>query len=157
MEFKILLLCLLIGVATGLRTMTGLAVLSWTAHLGWINLKESPLAFLGFLSAAVFLTVGALGEFIADKLPRTGTRTAPAPLLARMTAGGFCGAAVCFASGQPWEIGVALGVLGAIVGTFGGYFARTGLVRKLGAADILIALPEDLLAIGLAVVVLFSL
>jgi uncharacterized membrane protein len=157
MDFRILLLCLLIGLVTGLRTMTGLAVVGWTTHLGWINLQESPLAFLGSLAAVVILTVGALGEFIADKLPRTGMRTAAAPLIARMTSGGFCGAAVCFASGQPWAIGVALGGLGAVVGTFGGYYARTGLVRRLGATDIFIALPEDILAIGLAVVVIFSL
>ena len=151
MNPHIAILALLIGIVTGLRTMTGLAVISWAAHTEGINLKDSPLAFLGSLAAVILLTAGATGEFIADKLPRTGKRTAVGPLLARMIAGGACGAALCFADDQSWAFGAALGVMGAIVGSFGGYFARTGLVRELGAADIFVALPEDLLAIGLAV------
>jgi uncharacterized membrane protein len=150
MNPPIAILAVLIGIATGLRTMTGLAVISWTAHVGWINLNNSPLAFLGSLAAVILLTAGAIGELIADKLPRTGKRTAVGPLIARMISGGLCGAALCFASDQSWAFGAALGVVGAIIGSFGGYFARTGLVRKLAVADISIAIPEDLLAIGVA-------
>ena len=100
----------------------------------------------------VFLTAGAIGEFIADKLPRTGKRTAAGPLVARMISGALCGAGLCVASDQSWSFGAALGVVGAIIGSFAGYTARTGLVRKLAVADMSIAIPEDLLAIGLAVV-----
>jgi uncharacterized membrane protein len=147
-------LALLIGMATGLRTMTGLAVISWAAHTGWIHLENSRLAFLGSLAAVVFLTAGAIAEFIADKLPRTGKRTAIGPLVARMISGGACGVALCLASDQSWAFGAAWGVLGAIIGSFGGYFARAGLVRKMGAADISIALLEDVLAVGSAVLAL---
>jgi uncharacterized membrane protein len=41
-----------------------------------------------------------------------------------------------------------LGVVGGIAGTFGGYEARTRLVKSLGAPDFVIALLEDLLTIG---------
>lgn len=157
MDSKILFLSLLIGTVTGLRTITGIAVLSWAVHLGWIDLKQSRLAFLGSLAAVVFLTAGAIGEFIADKLPRTGKRTAAGPLIARMISGGVCGAAVCAASDQSWAFGAALGAAGAILGSFAGYYARTGLVRKLRTADFLIAIPEDLLAIGLSMLVVFAL
>jgi uncharacterized membrane protein len=37
------------------------------------------------------------------------------------------------------------------VGAFAGYKARTGLVRKLAVRDFMIAIPEDLVAIGLSV------
>ncbi len=42
-----LLLAFGIGVVTGLRSMTAPAVVVWAAHLGWMNLSGSPLAFLG--------------------------------------------------------------------------------------------------------------
>jgi uncharacterized membrane protein len=152
MSSQVVILALLLGIASGLRTMTGLAVISWAAHIGWIHLRNSRLAFLDSLAAVVFLTAGAIGEFIADKLPRTGKRTAVGPLVARMISGGLCGAGLCVASDQSWSFGAALGVVGAIIGSFAGYTARTGLVRKLAVADMSIAIPEDLLAIGLAVV-----
>jgi uncharacterized membrane protein len=40
-------------------------------------------------------------------------------------------------------------VIGAVIGTFGGYQLRTRLVRGLKVKDIFIAIPEDLVAIGL--------
>jgi uncharacterized membrane protein len=36
-----------------------------------------------------------------------------------------------------------------LVGTFGGYRARVGLVKSLKVPDIAVAIPEDLIAIGL--------
>jgi uncharacterized membrane protein len=47
--------------------------------------------------------------------------------------------------------GALIGAVGGVVGAFAGYKARIGLVKSLGVADIAIAIPEDLLAIGLAV------
>ncbi len=68
-SFQVAILVLLIGFVAGLRTMTSPAVVGWAAHLGWINLNSSKLAFLGSLLVVIFLTMGALGEFIGDKLP----------------------------------------------------------------------------------------
>jgi len=45
--------------------------------------------------------------------------------------------------------GAVLGVLGAVAGTLGGYELRTRLARAVGR-DLPIALLEDLVAIGLA-------
>jgi len=39
--------------------------------------------------------------------------------------------------------------VGAVAGTFAGYKARVGLVQSLNVPDFAIALPEDLVAIGL--------
>jgi uncharacterized membrane protein len=72
-------------------------------------------------------------------------------LIVRLLLGAACGAALCFAADQPWPAGATAGAVGAALGCFGGYFARVNLVRKLGSADIYVALPEDLLAIGLSV------
>ena len=35
-----------IGLVTGLRSMTGPALVCWAAHLGWLNLEDSRLVFM---------------------------------------------------------------------------------------------------------------
>jgi uncharacterized membrane protein len=95
------------------------------------------------------LTLGALGELVADKLPMTPARTKPGPLAARIVMGGLSGACVTAAGGSsPW-VGAVLGAIGGIVGTFAGYRARMGLVQALKVPDAAIAIPEDLITIGL--------
>jgi uncharacterized membrane protein len=42
-----------------------------------------------------------------------------------------------------------MGAIGSLVGAFGGYRARVWLVRALHVPDFAIAIPEDLVAIGL--------
>lgn len=137
-----------IGVVTGLRSMTAPAVVCWAAHLGWVNLEGSRLAFMGSVPAVAIFTLAAIGELVADKLPRMGKRTAPGPLAGRMILGGLCGAAICIAGGQSVIFGAVLAGVGGIVGAFVGYETRTGLVKKLRVADAAIAVPEDLIAIG---------
>jgi uncharacterized membrane protein len=53
-------------------------------------------------------------------------------------------------------LGAVGGAIGAIAGTFGGYWARTGLVRALQVPDMAIAIPEDVLAIGLGLLLVSS-
>jgi uncharacterized membrane protein len=43
--------------------------------------------------------------------------------------------------------------VGALAGAFGGYRARVGLVRSLEVKDVFVAIPEDVLAIGLGLLV----
>src|SRR5437667_225466 len=42
-----------LGFAAGLRSLTPPAVAAWAAHLGWLNLNNSPLAFMGSIITAV--------------------------------------------------------------------------------------------------------
>lgn len=139
-----------IGIVAGLRCMTAPAAVAWAAHLGWLSLHGSPLAFMGSMVAVAIFTVGAIGEYIADKLPRTPRRTAPRGLTARIVTGGLSGACMCAAAGQSLLLGAALGAIGAVIGAFGGYQARTRLVRALNVKDIFVAMPEDMVAIGAA-------
>ena len=90
----------------------------------------------------------AIAELIVDKLPNTPNRTAPPGLIARIVTGGFTGACVSLGGGQSAFVGAGLGLLGGIVGCFGGYQARARLVRSLGQPDFNVALIEDLVAIG---------
>ena len=50
--------------------------------------------------------------------------------------------------GEGIVLGTVLGIVGALAGTYGGYQARTRLVKALGTPDFVIALLEDLVTIG---------
>lgn len=138
-----------IGAVAGLRSMTAPAVVAWAAHLGWINLSASPLAFMGSIWAVAFFTLGALAEFVVDQLPTTPARTAAVPLTARIVMGLLTGACLGFAGAGSYWLAAVIGAIGALAGAFGGYQARVALVRGLHVPDAAIAVPEGLGAIGL--------
>ena len=139
-----------IGFVAGLRSLTPPAVVAWAAHLGWLNLRDSPLAFMGSIVAVVIFSLLALFELFADLQPSTPKRTAPVPLVARILMGALCGACLCAANNQSLIIGAILGAVGGIIGAFAGYEIRRRLVAALNIKDIFIALLEDLVTIGLA-------
>jgi uncharacterized membrane protein len=138
-----------IGVVAGLRSFTAPAVVAWAAHLGWINLHGSSLSFMGSVWAVTIFTILALVELVADKLPNTPPRTAPVGLSARIVTGALTGSCLAVAGGTTLWLGAVAGAIGGIAGAFGGYYSRVGLVRALRVPDFAIAIPEDLIAIGL--------
>src|SRR5438552_14509478 len=109
-----------IGFAAGLRALTPPAVVAWAAHLGWLNLNNSPLAFMGSTITVIIFSLLAVFELIGDVRPRTPKRTAPMPLLARILMGGLGGACICAATNQLIYIGAILGGVGGILGAFAG-------------------------------------
>lgn len=137
-----------IGFVAGLRSLTAPAVVAWAAHLGWLNLHGSSLAFMGSTMAVALFSFPAIGELIADKFPAIPKRTAPAPLIARIVTGGLCGACICAAAGKPLVAGALLGALGGIIGAFVGYDVRRRL--DLHIKDLVVAICEDLVAVALA-------
>jgi len=58
-----------VGVAAGLRSLSPPAVVAWAAHLGWLNLSDSPLRFMASTIAVVIFSLLAVFELIADLLP----------------------------------------------------------------------------------------
>ncbi len=147
---QVFLLAIAIGFVAGLRAMTAPALVSWAAHLGWINLHGSPLSFLGSPITVGIFTLAAIGEIINDKLPKTPPRTAVPSLIVRLIMGGLCGACIYAAAAATPITGAILGVIGALIGTYVGYYVRRGLVNSLKVKDIFIAIPEDIIAIALA-------
>jgi uncharacterized membrane protein len=109
-------------------------------------LENTWLAFLGFAATPYIFSVLAIGEMIADKLPKTPSRKAPVGFSGRIVSGALCGAAIG-ASNQALVGGLLAGLLGAVAGTFGGYEFRSRLVRAIGGNDLPIALLEDAIAI----------
>jgi uncharacterized membrane protein len=140
--------CFAIGIIAGLRSLTAPALVSWAVRLGWLDLTGSRLSFLGSGTATIILSLLALGELVADKLPKTPNRTDLGPLVFRMITGGFSGLVVCGSAHQSLLIGAILGVLGSIAGTFAGFGIRHRLVRDFGLPDFAVALAEDIIAIG---------
>jgi uncharacterized membrane protein len=138
----ILWLAFAIGIVAGLRTFTAPAAVCWAAHLGWLHLEGSKLAFLGTTTAVYISTGLALLELVLDKQPWIGARTKPGPVIARLITGGLSGAAM-----GAWP-GAIAGCAGALVGTFGGYQARHRIVSKGKLPDIVVALVEDAIAVG---------
>ena len=147
------LLAFAIGIVAGLRSMTAPAVVAWSTYFGWLHLEGTPLAFLGSAGARYVLLALMLAELVADKLPFTPSRTRPGPFTGRILAGGFAGAALAMSFGQSLPVGAVAGALGAVAGTLGGYRARTGLVRALEVPDYVVALTEDVVAVGGALLI----
>lgn len=133
-----------------MRSLTAPAAVSWAAHLGWLSLDGSPLGFMGSVPAVAILSLLAVVEYVADILPQTPRRTMPGPLTARIVMGGLSGACLGVSANQSWLVGAVLGGMGGLIGAFAGYEARRRLVNGLKVKDMVIAIAEDLVAIGLA-------
>jgi uncharacterized membrane protein len=142
-----LLLAFLIGLFARLRSLMPPAAVAWAVYLGWLTLAR-PLSLIGSLPAAIILSLLAIGEIIFDKLLNTPNRTALPGLIGRIVTGGFTGACVSLGGGRSALVGAGLGVIGGVVGSFGGYQVRARLVRSLRQPDFNVALIEDLVAIG---------
>jgi uncharacterized membrane protein len=143
-----MILSFLIGVISGLRSLTAPAVVAWAAHRQWIHLHRTPLAFMESTAALAIFAVLALGELVADKLPFAPPRTAPLGLIARIALGGLSGGCIGLAGSQSPVSGSILGALGGIAGAYGGYQVRTRTVKALKVPDALVAVLEDAVAIG---------
>jgi uncharacterized membrane protein len=144
------LLAIGIGIVAGLRSLLAPTIVAWAAHLGSLNLHGSPLAFMGSTATVAIFSTFAIGELVADKLPKTPKRTAFAPLLARILLGGLSGASLFAAAGKSLLTGAFLGGTGGVIGAFVGYETRRRIVNNLHIKDIFVAICEDLVAIALA-------
>ncbi len=150
----ILLFGFLLGCICGLRSLTAPAVVCWAAHFGWLRFDGTRLAFLDRPILLAVVTLLAIGELIADKLPKTPSRTAPLGLTARIVLGGASAAALAVSARTGVSLAVVAGAVGGIVGAFGGYNVRHFLVAKKGLPDFAVAIAEDAVAIigGLLIV-----
>jgi uncharacterized membrane protein len=142
----ILLYALLIGCICGLRSMTAPAVVAWGAHLDWLHLQGSLLAFFANKISLVVFSLFAVGELIADKFPFIPPRIQAGPLGVRILFGAMSGAALCISGAASPLLGAILGGLGGVAGAFAGYHYRRSLGGKV--PDLLLALFEDLVAVG---------
>jgi uncharacterized membrane protein len=141
----------LLGLVTGMRTFTAMAVLCWFAYAGHLSVDDNWAAWSGKLVTAIIFTLLAVTEYFGDKLPKTPNRTAPLPLIARLVFAGLVGAIVAAGLDGSGVEGVILCVLGALVGAFASFLIRREIVTRLGSKDWPVALAEDLSAVFCAI------
>lgn len=141
----------LLGVSTGLRSFTTLAVVAWFARSGKLPVTGTWASWIAHPAAVGLSTAAALGEYVGDKLPNTPPRTAPLPLAGRVILGGLVGAIVATALRRKVESGAAMGAAGALAGSFGGMYLRRGLTKGAGLPDLPVALSGDVAAVALSV------
>ncbi|ANW65389.1 DUF4126 domain-containing protein [Mycobacterium sp. djl-10] len=155
-QVLVIVLALLIGVVAGLRALTPPAAVAWGGFLGWINLDGTWAQWVAHPITLAVFTVLLLGELITDQLPKTPSRKVPAQFAARLISGGFAGAVIGTAWGHPWAC-LGAGVIGAVLGTLGGAWARGAVAARAGK-DLPAALSEDVVAVvgGFVVVALAS-
>jgi len=138
----------LLGLATGLRTMTPIALVCWCAHLGFLPVQGTWAFWTAHTVSVVVFSLAALGEYVGDKLPTTPNRIAPGPLAARVVFGGLVGAIAATALKGAGLEGALLGIVGALLGSFGGFTVRRDLVEHFGSRDWPVALAEDLITLA---------
>lgn len=143
-------LALLAGIVAGSRALTAPAAASWAARLGYLNLDGSCLAFMGYAWTAWIFTALAVVEPVTDQLPSTPSRKVPVQFGARMVSGALSGATIG-ASGSEWIVGFVAGVIGAVIGTYGGAEVRARLAKTFGS-NAPAAFTEDAAAIVLALI-----
>jgi uncharacterized membrane protein len=124
-----LLLALVIGFVSGLRTFTSLAAIFLVRGGVW-----------GYVFG-----VCAIGEYVVDALPSTPSRTRIPSVIVRCISGGVAGWLIAS------TFGAIAGVIGALAGTYGGHTARTAAIARIGALPA--AIFEDIVAIVLAAIV----
>ncbi len=128
-----LLLALGIGFVSGLRTFTSLAALALSRGVGvW----------------SIVLGLAAVGEYVVDASPKIPSRTALPSIAIRPLSGAIAGWFIAAWHGGSPVAGAIAGVIGALIGTYGGHAARTAAIAKIGALPAAVA--EDVVAVGLA-------
>lgn len=154
-------LCL--GIAGGFRSWPPFAALALQydeapAKGGW---RRWPV-FRSEWGRGLLIALGA-GEFVTDKLPGTQSRLAPTTQWSRLDGGlffrvafsGLAGAALGteYRGRHSVLTGATLGVVGSILGNYGGYHARKAAVEATDLPDPVVAVVEDLATIALLVAV----
>ena len=91
-------------------------MVTWAGYLGWLNLSNSLLAFMGSIISALIFSFLALFELFLDLQPSTPKRTAAfqlAPAFSRV---------LFYAAGsQSLIVGAILGAVGGVIGAFACY------------------------------------
>lgn len=148
----IALRALTLGIAAGHRSQiaNGFLASQYDNAPRWAGWRRWPV-FRNQLGRRA-LMLSSIGELVGDKLPMTPSRLEPGPLFGRIVLGTIAGAAVGSEGVGKGSIvrGALLGTTGAIIGNFGGYYARKAVVDAIGVPDPVVAVGEDAIAISLA-------
>jgi uncharacterized membrane protein len=125
----------LLGAATGGRSMLGLATVAWT---GPDNPWVRRLAVLA-----------AVGELVADKLPHVPSRTSPPVLAERIVVAAVAAGVLARRTGRPLTADAVVAATAAVASSVAGVRWRA-YAQQRGRSGIGAAVVEDVVCIGLA-------
>jgi uncharacterized membrane protein len=143
----------LMGAVAGMRSMSSPAIISQLARSGALPSGDGKLAFLDKPMTAKALTIAAMGEMVADKLPFLPKRTKAPSLIWRAVAGAFAGAVICSSKHRPVAAGAAIGAAAAVGVSYGFQELRRIAGEKLNVPDAAVAVVEDLIVGGFGALV----
>lgn len=154
-----LALPLVLGVITGYRSVSPLALLSAAAQRPEGAIAETlgnlgPLGALRSRPALIITGLAALGEMIGDKLPIVPSRVSAGPLGGRIAIGAATGALTARAKGGSAPLGAALGGVAAAASAASAFSIRRAITHRTPTPDIAIGLLEDMLVLALGALVL---
>ncbi|MFJ3379268.1 DUF4126 family protein [Curtobacterium sp. NPDC090217] len=135
---------LLLGILSGGRSATPLALLALNRDRKELTGAWQDWPMFRTQLGRGLLVAGAVGELVGDKLPKTPSRIAVAGLIGRAGSGALVGAAIATTGKRDRRVeGAVLGAVGALIGSFAGYFLRKAIGTTTGLRDPLVALGED--------------
>jgi len=141
----------LMGAVAGLRSQMPMVALSRAVALGEV---KAPSGLLGMplrsKRGRQILLLSAVGEVIGDKLPFTPSRLSRKPFLGRLGFGALSAATLAQTQGTPVIQAALRGAVGAGIGSIVGYAFRIVVGRVTGLPNLVVALAEDAIALGLA-------
>ena len=143
-----------LGFLTGARSMTPIALVCFFAYRKHLWLHDTWAAWAYHPASVIVFGLLAVGELVGDKLPHTPNRTQVFPLVARIAFGGLVGALCATGLGDSAIEGIAFGAVAAFAGTFVTFHIRKYLVENRGFKDLYVAITEDIVVIGLSVLML---
>jgi uncharacterized membrane protein len=126
--------------------MAGPAIVAQAAGSKRLNLRDTPLEWLGSGNCMRTSALLAVGELITDKLPSTPGRLNAPSLIVRAASGAICGYAVCGkerSRHDKWASAV-VGASAALAASLIGYAFR----KHTKLPPMVAALAEDAIALG---------
>lgn len=139
-----------LGIVAGMRSMTAPALLSKVLSKTPEAIPvDTPFGKLCSPQAAKVLGVMAAGEMLVDKLPKTPNRTLPLSVAFRMLSGALVGSALMASRKESRVTGAVIGAAGALAATYGMFYLRRNVCRKINLPDPVFGFAEDALAVGI--------
>lgn len=138
-----------LGAVTGMRSISGLALLSRRLASGNDARRHRNQAPLGLGSAWTrrILATLAAGEMAVDKTSLMSDRTSPVSLAGRAVVGAAAGVAAASLSGGRRWVGALAGASTAMASTFFFFHLRKAATERLPIPDWMAAMTEDALVL----------
>ncbi|MGV0853521.1 DUF4126 family protein [Mycolicibacterium phlei] len=146
-QFLILVFGVLIGFIAGLRALTAPAIVAWGALLGWLDVGDKWSEWMAHPITVTVLTIFLLLELVTDQLPSTPSRRTAPQFITRIIMGAFAGAVIGSAHYHTF-VGLGAGMIGAVLGTLAGAWARQRFAEARSGQDRPGAILEDVIAVG---------